>query len=153
MTAHPRPPVIIVDPQSLAKGKKLHYKTFFQGLPISIENRAGSLRRWFDPKKQKHGETKMVHPYGYIRGTIGADDDHLDCFIGPHRGSQLVFIVNQRFTAHLGKFDEHKVFLGWRSLEEAKAAFLDNYDAKGPELLGSIREWTCLLYTSPSPRD
>jgi len=32
--------------------------------------------------------------------------------------------------------------LGFRSAEEAKAAYLKNYDSKGKALLGSIRVWT-----------
>lgn len=65
----------------LKKAYKLDYRTTFQGLPVSIENRKGSIRRgdgW---------QTKMFYPYGYI--TCGTskdtpDGDCLDVYIGPY---------------------------------------------------------------------
>ena len=38
---------------------KLHYRTEFQGLPISIENRKGSYRYWHDPHTGEDGKSKM----------------------------------------------------------------------------------------------
>lgn len=126
----------------LAKSRKLHYRTTFAGLPISIENRKGSRRYWTDPETGEEGSTLMEHPYGYIRGRKGADGDEVDVFLGPDENSNHVFIVNQRAGADLRRFDEHKVMLGFRTLDEARAAYLKHYNARGPQLLGSIREWT-----------
>ena len=131
-------------PQQLA-GKlsgspyKLHYRTTFQDLPISIENRVGSKRKW-GPKPEQF--TRMKLPYGYIRGAEGYDGDEVDVFIGPNKKSEFVFIVNQRQRRSLGKFDEHKVMLGFDSMPAARKGYLDHYDDIGTQLIGSIRMWT-----------
>ncbi|MFB9246517.1 hypothetical protein ACFFXZ_33190, partial [Massilia antarctica] len=66
----------------------------------------------------------MAHHYGYIRGTVGADKDHVDAFIGPNPDSDKVFVVDQ-VHPESGKFDEHKVMFGFDSLDDAR----DGYDA------------------------
>ncbi len=92
-------------------------KVRLHGLDISIENAKGSRRRPEWPPLSSH--------YGYIRGTVGRDGDHVDCFIGPHPDSELVFVVDQESEG--GRFDEHKVMLGFTSMEKARAAYLANY--------------------------
>lgn len=106
---------------------RLHYRTEFQGLPISIENRKGSVRKWYDPMKKESGETKMKYPYGYIRLTEGSDGDHVDCYIGPHSDCEKVFVVHQN-NPTTGEYDEDKVMLGFRTRKEAKRAYLDHYN-------------------------
>lgn len=99
------------------------------GLDISIENRKGSVRRGVD-KDGHEWKTKMHYAYGYIRGTVGKDKDHLDCYIGPDKKSCKVFIVHQNDPV-TGDYDEDKVMIGWNSAEEAKAAYLKQYDRPG----------------------
>lgn len=101
------------------------------GLDVSIENPAGSKRRPEWPE--------LAHHYGYIRGTEGHDGDHVDVFIGPHAedASKPVFIVDQ--VDKNGKFDEHKVMLGFDSETAARKAYLANY-SKGWKGLGDITE-------------
>jgi len=94
------------------------------GLDISIENPAGSVRSGTAPDGTPW-ETVMAHHYGYIKGTVGKDKDHLDVFIGPHHDSGLVFIVNQ--VDEDGQFDEHKVMLGFSYREEAIEGYKANY--------------------------
>lgn len=125
---------------SLIKNLPVKDRLVVQGLDVAIENPKGSVRRWYDPQKREHGETTMVHPYGFIEGTKGADGEDIDVFVGPHRDSERVFIVNQK-KLEGGGFDEHKVMLGFRTIAEARAAYLRNYDAKGPRLLGTVRSW------------
>ncbi len=125
------------------KAYKLQGRTDFQGLNISIENRKGSVRKGVD-KDGHEWRTKMKHAYGYIRLSDevrrkGADDDHIDCFIGPSRGSERVFVVHMN-RADNGKFDEDKVFLCFDSKEDAKAAFMANYDKIGQKLFGGMTE-------------
>jgi hypothetical protein len=72
----------------------------------------------------------MSYDYGYIRGTVGTDKDHLDAYIGPNPESETVYIANQRDPV-TGMFDEQKVMLGFNSEEEAKAAYLKQYDRPG----------------------
>lgn len=128
--------------KKLRKGFKLQGGLTFQGLRIAIENRKGSKRHWTDHETGEAGSTTMVHPYGYIRGAKGADGEEVDVFVGPHRDSQLVFIVNQRQMRDKRAFDEHKVMLGFRSAAEARTAYLKHYDKHGPSMLGSLRMWT-----------
>ena len=97
-----------------------------QGLNISIENPAGSTRSGIDDKG-KPWETTFIHPYGYIKGVIGRDKDHMDVFIGPSPESPDVFIVDQ-LTPKTQRIDEHKVMLGFDSIEEAETAYKANYD-------------------------
>lgn len=112
------------------------------GLGIAIENPKGSVRKWRDSKTGESGETTIKTPYGYIEGTKGADGEEIDVFVGPHPDSDKVFIVNQRRVDDYRRFDEHKVILGCLTLEEARRVYLDNYDKKGPKMLGSIRVWS-----------
>lgn len=112
----------------------------FQGLDISIENPAGSTRKGVD----EHGnewETELAHHYGYIKGTTGKDGDHVDIFmpedINPE--SNKVFVVDQKDNV-TGRFDEHKVMLGFDSVQKAREGYLDNYDESGPDRIMNIRE-------------
>lgn len=129
-------------PADLVKNLPTKEKLTVHGLVVHIENPKGSVRRWYDPVKKQQGETVMVHPYGYIHGTKGADGEDVDVFVGPNPASKLVVIVNQRRTKDYRRFDEHKVLLGFNSAKEARDAYLKNYDTKGPKLMGSVRVWT-----------
>lgn len=123
---------------ALQKGRKLHGKLVFQGLPISIENKAGSRRYWYDPNADEHGSTKMKYPYGYIRGTLGTDGDAVDVFVGPDNTSEKVFVVTQMKRPEFRKVDEQKVMLGFNSSEEAKKAYLSHFN--DPRFFGSMKE-------------
>ena len=103
--------------------KKAHVR--LHGLDISIENPVSSTRSGVD-KAGQPWENTMQHHYGYIRGTVGADKDHIDTFIGPNHASDKVFMVDQ-VQPDSGKFDEHKVMLGFDSIEQARAAYQANY--------------------------
>lgn len=125
---------------------KLQGRTEFQGMPISIENKKGSVRRWFDPHGNEKGSTKMHWAYGYIRGTRGTDGDHVDVYIGPNPDATHAFVVDQMKKPEGAikkdgkpwkEFDEQKCMLGWDSAEEAKAAYLKQYD--DPRFFGSLR--------------
>lgn len=110
-------------------GHKLQGRTTLQGMDISIENRKGSVRRGVD-KDGHEWETKMHFDYGYIRGTVGKDKDHLDCYIGPDPESEKVFVVHQNDPV-TGTYDEDKIMFGFEGPEEAKAAYLKQYDRPG----------------------
>ena len=81
----------------------------------------------------------MTWPYGYIRGTRGNDKDHVDCLLGPHRKSTRVFVIHQLDT-ETGEYDEDKVMLGWDEEEEAKDAYLSNYNRT--DMFGDIEMLT-----------
>lgn len=110
-----------------------------QGLPITIENPAGSERKGVDPDGKPWSVTMSNH-YGYIKRTEGADGDQVDVFIGNNPDSQTVYIVNQN-DPKTGEFDEHKIMLGFDSQEDAIAAYKSNYaaDWQGMGAVGPMR--------------
>ena len=116
--------------------KKGHVK--FGGYDYTIENPKGSYRSGVD-ENGKEWKQKMNDTYGYIRGKFGKDGDHLDMFINDNADLDNwngdVFVVDQ--VNQDGTFDEHKVMYGYDSLEEAKKAYLSNYE-KGWTGLGNI---------------
>jgi hypothetical protein len=107
------------------------------GLDISIENPQGSTRSGTSPDGKEWSSTLESH-YGYIKRTVGADDEHIDTFIGPNPQSTKVFVVDQIDPA-TGKPDEHKVMLGFDSQQQADDAYHANYE-KGWTGRGAITE-------------
>lgn len=117
---------------------KLHGRMTFRGLPISIENRAGSHRHWHDPHTGREGKTLMRYPYGYIRRTKGLDGDHVDVFIGPNEQAENVYVIMTNKAPAFELPDEEKCMLGFDSEEDAKQAFHEHYD--DPKFFRSIKK-------------
>ena len=95
---------------------------------ITIEQPHGSVRRGTDANG-KEWESKMNNTYGYIRGTVGVDGDHIDVFLSNDIDGwdgRKVFVVDQYNPD--GSFDEHKVMLGFNDTDEAKGDYLANYE-------------------------
>ena len=95
---------------------------------VTIENPKGSERSGTDANGKKWS-VKMNNTYGYIRGTEGVDGDHIDAFLAEDMDKwdgKYVFVVDQYNPD--GTFDEHKVMLGFNSMEEARSAYLSNYE-------------------------
>jgi hypothetical protein len=115
-------------------GYKLQDRYRFAGFNISVENKKGSTRSGTDKDGHKWA-VKMNFDYGYIRGTVGVDKDHVDVYIGDNEDAQNVYIVHQNNPV-TGKYDEDKIMLGFDSLHEARNAYLKQYDRPG--FLGSI---------------
>ena len=119
--------------------KKGHIR--IHGLNVTIENPKGSYREGVG-KDGKKWRVKMPNDYGYVRGTIGADHDHLDVHIGPHENSDKVFVIDQR-DLDTRKFDEHKVFLGFRNREAAIGGYCNGFsDGKGSKRIMKITPMT-----------
>lgn len=97
----------------------------FCGFAIAIENPKGSNRTGIDPNGNEWS-IELKNHYGDIRGTMGADGDPIDIFLGDNDKATRAFIVNQ--TDESGNFDEHKVMLGFDNAGEAIHAYLDNYE-------------------------
>ena len=106
--------------------RKLHYRMMYQGLPISIENRKGSIREGKDPKWGKWS-VKMTYPYGYVRGSKGMDGQATDVFVGPDVAAKFAYVITTRKSPDFKQADEQKVMLGFDSAKAAKKAFLENY--------------------------
>jgi soluble lytic murein transglycosylase-like protein len=97
------------------------------GFNITIENPVGSMRSGTDPGGKAWSQ-ELKSDYGYILGTLGKDKDHLDVFIKP--GSEEggpVFVVNQ-VNPKTGKFDEHKILMGYPDQAAAQTGYLENYE-------------------------
>jgi hypothetical protein len=116
-------------------------RTVFQGLPISIEHKAGQTRTKKSRSTGKTFHQVMNYDYGYFLKTKAPDGDHLDVFIGPHKDSQNVFIFHQN-KADGKTFDEDKIYLGWRNLAEARMAFNLNTKNMVGERFGGVEQMT-----------
>ncbi|MDY7116616.1 LPD38 domain-containing protein [Halomonas sp. SSL-5] len=111
-------------------------KVRLNGFEIAIENPKGSTRRGTAPDGTEW-ENRMAHHYGDIKGTTAADGDNLDVFVGDNPEAPRAFIIDQ--VNEDGSFDEHKILLGFNSLEEARQGYLASYD-EGWQGLGEISE-------------
>ena len=114
--------------------KKGHVK--IDGYDVTIEQPKGSVRSGVDRNGQEWSVT-MNNTYGYIRGTEGVDGDHIDIFLSDNPTEGNVYVVDQ--VNPDGSFDEHKVMYGFQSAEDARAAYLSNYE-EGWQGLGTITE-------------
>lgn len=95
---------------------------------ITIEQPQGSVRKGTDADG-KQWESKMNNTYGYIRGAVGVDGDHIDVFLSNDIdgwNGRKVYVVDQYNPD--GSFDEHKVMLGFNDADEAKGDYLANYE-------------------------
>jgi len=118
------------NPAALLKktaGRKLHGRMKFRDLEISIENRVGSVRHWYDPHAKREGKTEMKYPYGYIRRTEGLDGDHVDVFVGHNEQAKYVYVITTNKAPDFKAIDEQKCMLGFDTAEDAKAAFHEHY--------------------------
>jgi hypothetical protein len=107
------------------------------GLDITIENPAGSYRVGVGSNGKKW-RAKLPNHYGYIRGTAGADGDHVDVYLGHHLKAPKVFVIDQHELGG-GGFDEHKCFIGFGSQKQAEEAYCRSFsDGRGKARIGHI---------------
>lgn len=104
--------------------KKGHVKV--DGMDITIENPKGSVRSGKDANGKEWSVT-MNNTYGYIRGTRGVDGDHIDIFLSDNPESGNVYVIDQ-VDQQTGMYDESKVMYGFNSIDEARDAYLANYE-------------------------
>lgn len=106
------------------------------GIPVSIEHPEGSTR--------PSGNTPEGGQYGYIKGTVGADGQHVDTIVGKQPEAKRAWVVD-----HLdadGAFQQHKVLLGFNNRLEAlrsyRSVFPDNPLGKVSEVsTGELKDW------------
>jgi hypothetical protein len=111
----------------------------FAGLPIVVENKKGSIRKWGeDPATGKSIGSLMHFDYGYIDDSVGADGDEVDVYIGPDTEPEWVYVVHQMKAPEFAEFDEDKTMLGWADAEEAKASYEIQYD--DPRFFGGMSQ-------------
>lgn len=106
------------------------------GFDITIENPKGSTRSGVSESGEPWSIAMKNH-YGDLKGTVGADGDPLDVFLGSTLEPEKVFIVDQ-INPDTRRFDEHKIMLGFSSMTEARKAYLSNYDSNW-QGLGAIK--------------
>ena len=99
------------------KRRKVGQRITWRGLPITIENPKGSRR--------KKGWARLAADYGEIAGTVGADADPVDVFVGPTPESDLVVVIDQ--VNRDRSFDEHKVLVGFNRERDAVKAYRRSY--------------------------
>lgn len=103
--------------------KKKHLN--FQGLPLAIETPKGHVREKIINGKLDW-RVKMPVDYGYVKGTKDNDGDASDVFVGPHKKSDKVWVIDQA-DHRTGKFDEHKAMLGFKHKHKALKAYKDSF--------------------------
>ncbi len=97
-----------------------------------------------NPVLDKGWYNEMKSHYGKFVGSMGADGDAVDVFLGEnaHDESLPIFIIDQMNQFDKNRpFDEHKVMLGFKNVEDAFMGYHENYD-EGWEGLGSISDLT-----------
>ena len=115
--------------------KKGHIKV--AGFDVTIENAKGSKRSGIGKDGEKW-EVRMPAHYGYIRRTEGADGEQIDIYVGDDLDSQAVYVFDQ-YDADTQEFDEHKVMMGFSTLDDAKQAYDAAFDdGRGPERRGKV---------------
>lgn len=117
----------------------------WNGLSLTIENAKGSFRSGIG-KDGKRWRTRLPAHYGYVKRTEGADGDHLDIFLGPHRKAPNVFVVDQK-DAHTGRFDEHKALMGFGSAAQALNTYCKAFsDGCGKDRVGHLTTMPLALF-------
>lgn len=124
---------------TLLKSRKLHGSINFQGLQISIETGRSRCRQWYNPHDGSQGMSRMTLPYGYIKGTLGTDGDHVDVFVGPDHSAGNVYVVHTMKAPDFTEYDEDKCFVGLNTPEEAERAFKASYS--DPRFFGGMSVW------------
>lgn len=114
----PEPTQAMNDAGSYQKG---HF--VYRGMPISIENPRGSVRKW-RADDGTSGENLMRFHYGEFDGTRGNDGDAVDCFVGPYPEADQAYVINQFIR---GAYDETKVMLGFPDQRMAEAGYMSNF--------------------------
>lgn len=111
----------------------------WNGLSLTIENAKGSERKGTDSNGKEWSVT-MPAIYGYFKQTEGADGDHVDFYMGDVPDSDYVLIIDQAH-ADTAKFDEHKVIIGTKNLDEALAIYRGGFsDGKANDRISGYLE-------------
>lgn len=119
--------------------KKGHIK--YDGFDVALETPKGSTRSGKDADGTDWEVPNFPAHYGYIKGTTGADGDQIDVFIGDKPPNGKVYVVDQ-YDPKTGKFDEHKLFMGVESDQEAAQIYHAAYPNGPRSRLGAITELT-----------
>ncbi|MEH1789639.1 MAG: hypothetical protein V7L23_29815 [Nostoc sp.] len=123
--------------QPVEFGSIIHRVIKWNGKDIGLEHKPGEVR--FPGRRNSR---KLRSGYGHLRNHLGGDGEALDCYLAPaffndnETPSDRLFKVSQ-ISPEDGSFDEHKILLGYESLDDAKAAYLREMPL---DYFGGIRE-------------
>lgn len=117
----------------------------YQGIPIDVETAAGQYREGVDTDGRPW-RVKMPAHYGEVRGTVAADGDAVDVFVGDDPFAPWVWVV-QTHDPKTKRFDEPKCMLGYATKADAMKVFRSAYNR--PITMGvtkwPIGAWTAAL--------
>lgn len=82
-----------------------------QGLRVHMEQMPGDVR---------HGKFLLMG-YGEAPGTMAADGEPFDIYVGPNKSAELVYVIDQ--LDENGEVDEHKAMAGFDTAEDAARAY------------------------------
>jgi hypothetical protein len=106
-------------------GKPEAREVSFQGIPIVMEHEKGSMRTGTNAQGEPWSR-KMECGYGYIPATASAgDQEEVDVYLGEDSDAPNAYVVEQ--LDEDGNFDEHKLCLGFNSLNQARQMYLAHY--------------------------
>jgi Inorganic Pyrophosphatase len=111
----------VVRNMTLARMPKLRWN----GFNLFIENPRGTVRIGQDITG-KEWASEMPDHYGFVKGYMGADEQDVDCFIGPNLRSDKIFVIVQR-CPETGEFDEYKCMIGYDDPGQACAVYHQAY--------------------------
>lgn len=144
-------------PKDSSKDSEPLERIKFAGLPVAIEVPAGGIRIIFNDEGEVVYERILDYAYGFIEGTVGRDGDEIDVILGPDETAPNVFIIDM---IDLGpdvdkREDEDKVFVGFRSSEEAKKVFVKMYreDFFGGMHTAPVAEYRSIIERGADPAD
>jgi phage-related protein (TIGR01555 family) len=100
-------------------------KLRWNGLNLFIENPRGTVRVGTDITGKEWAQEMPDH-YGFIKGYEGADEQDVDCFIGPNLRSDTIFVIVQK-CPETGEFDEYKCMIGYDNPDHACAVYHQAY--------------------------
>jgi len=115
------------------------HSTEYRGLPIIIQWPKSSIRVG-EHEDGTPFKSEMKADYGYIPGTkANGDEERLDVYIGPDEDAKSAYVIEQ--LKNDGSFDEYKVMLSFKSLEDAEEMYLAHNDEGWEEThVGDIQE-------------
>lgn len=109
------------------EGHRIRDRYTINGLNLSIEYKKGQYR-YGEDKDGNKWKTEMYCDYGYILGTVGHDQDHVDCFVkSKNSKSEKVYVIHQNHP-DTHTYDEDKVMIGFSSRDEAIRMYRKQYD-------------------------
>jgi len=114
---------------ALARDSRTVRRFIFAGVPVSVEYPAGVRRVLRNRMGKVVYDRVMEHDYGFIEGTVGRDGDEVDVIVGSNQQAADAYVVDMIDGGPdvWQRQDEDKLFIGFDSPEDAKAAFLGMY--------------------------